>query len=192
MSGNTEAELEHFRQKWRDEVTARTKNKTEDQAQRQREWRQQKQNQQEQQQRSKNPDDVSKAPTNRPAGITTDLQVAKASTSLTTTVNTSEVRKQYVGSNTASGTFDDDVSEVCMIDGDETAGGETSYRRPSSKSGRTLLAGNSPENAREPRSALEHYECAVEKECVGRLGESVNLYRKAFKVCLFGLLIMIH
>ncbi len=32
-------------------------------------------------------------------------------------------------------------------------------------------------------SALEHYERAVEKESQGSLGDSVNLYRKAFKVC---------
>lgn len=34
----------------------------------------------------------------------------------------------------------------------------------------------------EPRSALEHYEKAVEKESEGRLGDSLSLYRKAFKV----------
>jgi F-box protein 9 len=33
-----------------------------------------------------------------------------------------------------------------------------------------------------PRSALEHYEQAVEKESQGSLGDSVNLYRKAFRV----------
>lgn len=36
----------------------------------------------------------------------------------------------------------------------------------------------------EPQSALEHYEKAVEKETQGSLGDSLNLYRKAFKVCL--------
>lgn len=35
---------------------------------------------------------------------------------------------------------------------------------------------------REPRSALEHYEKAVERESQGSLGDSLNLYRKAFKV----------
>ena len=34
----------------------------------------------------------------------------------------------------------------------------------------------------EPRSALEHYEKAVEKEGHGQLGDSLNHYRKAFKV----------
>lgn len=36
----------------------------------------------------------------------------------------------------------------------------------------------------EPRSALEHYEQAVEKETQGSLGDSLNLYRKAFKVSI--------
>ncbi len=35
---------------------------------------------------------------------------------------------------------------------------------------------------REPLSALEHYEKAVEREGQGSLGDSVDLYRKAFRV----------
>lgn len=35
----------------------------------------------------------------------------------------------------------------------------------------------------EPVSALEHYEMAVEKEAAGNLGDSLRLYRKAFRVC---------
>lgn len=37
-------------------------------------------------------------------------------------------------------------------------------------------------SSQEPKSALEHYERAVEKESQGSLGDSLNLYRKAFKV----------
>lgn len=40
----------------------------------------------------------------------------------------------------------------------------------------------SKSGSREPRSALEHYEQAVERESQGSLGDSLNLYRKAFKV----------
>lgn len=35
---------------------------------------------------------------------------------------------------------------------------------------------------REPSSALEHYERAVDKETAGQLGDSLAHYRKAFKV----------
>ena len=38
--------------------------------------------------------------------------------------------------------------------------------------------------SKEPQSALEHYEKAVERENQGRLGDSLNLYRKAFRVSL--------
>ncbi len=35
---------------------------------------------------------------------------------------------------------------------------------------------------KEPLSALDHYEKAVEKEAQGSLGDSLRLYRKAFRV----------
>ena len=37
-------------------------------------------------------------------------------------------------------------------------------------------------SSREPTSALEHYERAVERETEGSLGDSLNHYRKAYKV----------
>jgi len=37
--------------------------------------------------------------------------------------------------------------------------------------------------AKEPSSALEHYEHAVERENIGLLGDSITHYRRAFKVC---------
>lgn len=36
--------------------------------------------------------------------------------------------------------------------------------------------------SREPESALEHYEKAVESEDQGKLGDSLSLYRKAYRV----------
>ena len=44
------------------------------------------------------------------------------------------------------------------------------------------LAEPAPESAKVPVSALDHYEEAVRRETQGNLGDSVNLYRKAFKV----------
>jgi F-box protein 9 len=38
---------------------------------------------------------------------------------------------------------------------------------------------------KEPRSALEHFEKAVEKEAEGSLGDSLAHYRKAYRVGLF-------
>jgi F-box protein 9 len=37
-------------------------------------------------------------------------------------------------------------------------------------------------DGKEPQSALDHYEKAVERESQGSLGDSLNLYRKAFRV----------
>ena len=41
-----------------------------------------------------------------------------------------------------------------------------------------------PETIEEPTSALEHYERAVERETEGNLGDSLNHYRKAYRVRL--------
>ncbi|OAA54336.1 f-box protein [Niveomyces insectorum RCEF 264] len=41
---------------------------------------------------------------------------------------------------------------------------------------------NDRDNKREPRSALEHYEKAVEREAQGTLGDSLRLYRTAFRM----------
>ena len=40
-----------------------------------------------------------------------------------------------------------------------------------------------PSTKREPTSALEHYEKAVERETEGSLGDSLSHYRRAYKVC---------
>ena len=37
----------------------------------------------------------------------------------------------------------------------------------------------------EPKTALDHYERAVERETAGKLGDSVSLYRQAFRVCSY-------
>ncbi|KAL2755019.1 hypothetical protein ACRALDRAFT_1057737 [Sodiomyces alcalophilus JCM 7366] len=50
-----------------------------------------------------------------------------------------------------------------------------------SSSGRTL-AHPSTLDDKEPVSALDHFEAAVEKEAVGSLGDSLKLYRKAFRM----------
>jgi len=42
--------------------------------------------------------------------------------------------------------------------------------------------GSKQQFKQEPKSALEHYEKAVEREDQGSLGDSLDLYRKAFKV----------
>ena len=43
---------------------------------------------------------------------------------------------------------------------------------------------NQREPQKEPNSALEHFERAVEKEAEGSLGDSLQHYRKAYRVCV--------
>lgn len=48
--------------------------------------------------------------------------------------------------------------------------------------GRTDEDGFQPLSQEEPSSALEHFEKAVAKEAEGSLGDSLSLYRKAYRV----------
>lgn len=43
---------------------------------------------------------------------------------------------------------------------------------------------------KEPRSALEHFEKAVEKEAEGSLGDSLAHYRKAYRVCFLAVFLL--
>lgn len=61
---------------------------------------------------------------------------------------------------------------------------ETTSTQTSESPGQDL-GETSKTGSREPRSALEHYEKAVESENQGKLADSVNLYRKAFRVSLW-------
>lgn len=138
---NAEAELESFRQKWREEVTARTQ---------------------------------SKAP-------------AKSSSK-----SSSSAAKPHVSKTSASSpAHQSHARQRSVEEVDEAApyaygnlGEKQHGRRLDETSAQTAaaLAANS-----EPTSALEHYEKAVERETQGKLGDSVNLYRKAFRVStIFG------
>ncbi|KAI5861479.1 hypothetical protein GGS23DRAFT_576962 [Durotheca rogersii] len=48
--------------------------------------------------------------------------------------------------------------------------------------GDAATTGKDPSGAQEPRTALDFYEEAVEKETTGKLGDSLQLYRKAFRM----------
>ncbi|KAG9249266.1 hypothetical protein BJ878DRAFT_410896 [Calycina marina] len=57
-----------------------------------------------------------------------------------------------------------------------TEPGTASHAEGSSEADNTKL------ESKEPKTALEHYEKAVERESLGSLGDSLSLYRKAFKL----------
>jgi F-box protein 9 len=131
MSENqTEAELESFRQKWREEVSAKAKGK---------------------------------APAPAVPAKTSHASSSKSHFSKTNAPEgPSHARQQSV---------------------EEVDGLASVYPHLGEKQhGRRLDETSPPPVSREPNSALEHYEKAVEKEDQGSLGDSVSLYRKAFKV----------
>jgi F-box protein 9 len=129
---NTEAELENFRQKWREEVSARSKGK---------------------------------APT--PAVSSRNAQ-ATSSKSHAAKANAPETHARHQTVKEA-----DEVEPHSYPD----LGSKQHGRRLDEPSPSTAAA-----TSDEPDSALDHYEQAVEKESQGALGDSVNLYRKAFRV----------
>ena len=132
-------------------------------------------------------DDISKTRADKPVGTTAGLESVDDSVLATTTVESSKASRPSSGHAVALDNFDDDNDDDDVLEPRtyyEGAGRGMNRRRLSSNGGRTVLAEGISENIGHPRSALEHYERAVEKESLGSLGESVDLYRKAFKVCL--------
>lgn len=140
---NTEAELESFRQKWKEEVTARTKAKA---------------------------SPVSKAPALTAAASSSRSHVPKSNAP--DAASHSHARQSSVE-------HGDDVTPHEYHDLGEKHHG----RRLDETSAQAAAAASA---SKEPSSALDHYEKAVEKESQGSLGDSVNLYRKAFKVGIRG------
>lgn len=136
---STEAELENFRQKWRDEVSARAKGKGK-----------------------------GKASAAEPSPKATVASSSKAHSS----------RSHATEPHAHAHARHRSVEEVDEVE-------PHSYHDLGEKQHGRRLDETSPSaviSSQEPTSALEHYEKAVEKESQGSLGDSVNLYRKAFRV----------
>lgn len=137
---NTEAELESFRQKWREEVTARSKAKA----------------------------PASSAGPSKAAATASSSRHHAAKAHAPHSHPHGHARKLSLEGG-------DEVSSYIYPDLGEKQHG----RRLDETSAQTAAA---LAQGQEPQSALEHYEKAVERESQGRLGDSVDLYRKAFKV----------
>ncbi|OCK86186.1 hypothetical protein K432DRAFT_431155 [Lepidopterella palustris CBS 459.81] len=129
----TEAELESFRQKWREEVSARRQSRT-----------------------------AGSAATPKPSHTSSSRSQVPRSTP--PEIPTDKLRDRAEELDEVEPPGYHDLGEI--------------------ESGRRLgdIGSSSAISTNEPRSALEHYEQAVEKESQGSLGDSVNLYRKAFRL----------
>lgn len=139
MSTNPEAELESFRQKWREEVTAKTKGK---------------------------------APIAGESSAKTTASSSKRGPSKSNAPDATI----FSHARQPSEDLDEATPYVYQDLGEKQHGRR--LNETASETSAALAA------TQEPTSALEHYERAVDKEGEGRLGESVSLYRKAFKVSL--------
>ncbi|OCL01912.1 hypothetical protein AOQ84DRAFT_393321 [Glonium stellatum] len=129
----TEAELESFRQKWREEVSARSKSKFSSPT----------------------------APRKALGESSTRPQASKSTLPKVPTDKPQEKLEEL-----------DEVEPPRYHDGERKELGR--------RLGEPGPSSNQPK--KEPRSALEYYEQAVEKESQGSLGDSLNLYRKAFRL----------
>jgi F-box protein 9 len=133
---SAEAELESFRQKWREEVSAKTKGK-------------------------------------QPA-VAVPAKTTPASSSRAQG-HASKSDAPEVAANVWAGS--EEVDEVQPYVHQQL--GEKQHGRRLDETSAQAAAASSN---KEPKSALEHYERAVERENQGILGDSLSLYRKAFKV----------
>ncbi|EHL02314.1 hypothetical protein M7I_1659 [Glarea lozoyensis 74030] len=124
----TNSELESFRQKWREEVSARAQGST------------------------------------KPSSQATSSRSASKGFRQTSKIHVpSATRLSKIG--------DEDEDEEIPTDRTGNA-----RRQSNGEMGEASSLGGA-----EPQSALEHYEKAVERENEGSLGDSLNLYRKAFR-----------
>lgn len=136
---NTEAELESFRQRWRDEVSARAKGK------------------------APTPP-AAPAKTTSPSASKPHAPKGPAPDA----ASHSHARQRSVEET-------DEITPYVHQDLGERQHGRR-LDETNAQSGANASASN------EPKTALDHYEKAVERETQGNLGDSVALYRKAFKV----------
>lgn len=80
-----------------------------------------------------------------------------------------------------SGPSQSTVKKPAPADDDEDYFEGRSFDEPPEPSGHTL-AGPSKSAPKELISALDHFERAMEKEAEGNMGDSLKLYRQAYKV----------
>ncbi|PSN62682.1 hypothetical protein BS50DRAFT_126923 [Corynespora cassiicola Philippines] len=133
---STEAELESFRQKWREEVSARARGQ----------------------------------------------QPANATPARTTTQASSSSSRPHAPKSNAPDVPAHSHARHSSLESVDEVEPHRYHDLGEKRHGRTLDETSAPPVEQEPESALEHYEKAVERESQGSLGDSVRLYRKAFRL----------
>ncbi|KAI8947231.1 hypothetical protein F4801DRAFT_561731 [Xylaria longipes] len=149
-SEQIQSELESFRRRWREEVSAQTKTP------------------------------ASAAPVSAPSSASASRPTNRPGPS--SAVSSRPPRKHEPPSHSKGPTSTAKIGQLDDEDEDYVPApvfeGDGSSSTPK-KGGHTL---DEEEKAKEPRTALDFYEHAVERETTGKLGDSLQLYRKAFRM----------
>jgi F-box protein 9 len=140
---SAEAELESFRQRWKEEVSARAKGK------------------------APGPASASAAPA-RTAGPSASKPAHAPKGQAPDAASHSHARQRSI----------EEKDEVVPYAHQDLGEKQHGRRLDETSAQKAAIASAS----KEPKTALDHYEKAVERETQGNLGDSVMLYRKAFKV----------
>ncbi|KAF2970140.1 hypothetical protein GQX73_g3449 [Xylaria multiplex] len=150
-----QSELESFRRQWREEVSSRAKN-------------------------------PATVPSSSAAGAATSQQHPRATTSRAGPSSASNrlPRRHEPPSHTKGPTL---AGKIGQLDDDEdyyvpAPVFEGDGSSAAKEKGGHALSGGDGERSKEPKTALDFYEHAVERETTGKLGDSLQLYRKAFRM----------
>lgn len=153
----TEAELERFRRQWQEEVSRRAKQSAS----------------QSQSQSNNNVPSVNVKPERRKQQAGPSSSSVSASEAVPSVAHKTQAARPAEGHD---GHEEDQIAQSYHDLPDK----ETDLRLDAADHG--FVRGASSAARVEPKSALEHYERAVEKETTGSLGDSLLHYRKAFKL----------
>ena len=154
MAEDTNEELERFRNKWREEVTAKTKGS------------------------------ASAAGPAKPETARSGPSVTKGT--WPSKVSAPLLAPTHVSKDEDEEDRDDSEDDFSFQEGPVGSrsrgyeGGE--YTGIENKEDGYRIGSERKQKQKEPRSALEHYEKAVERENEGSLGDSLSLYRKAYRL----------
>ncbi|KAI1127124.1 hypothetical protein F5Y10DRAFT_243472 [Nemania abortiva] len=158
--GQMQSELESFRRQWREEVSSRARHPATAPSAASSTSQQQQQQQQLQHRPANRGGGPPSAAANRPHRRHEPPSHTKGPTS------TGKI-----------GQLDDDEDYVPAPVFDDDSGPSATRAR-----GGHTLDGEGAEGPKEPKTALDFYEHAVERESTGKLGDSLQLYRKAFRM----------
>ncbi|KAI3318533.1 hypothetical protein HD806DRAFT_526253 [Xylariaceae sp. AK1471] len=153
-----QSELESFRQRWREEVSSRSKNP------------------------ATSPSSSQQPQQHQQSRLASQAQAGPS----TSSASNRQARRHEPPSHNKGPPTTPSTSKIGQLDDDDDyvpapVFEDNSSTSKSLKGGQTL-EGEDEGGPKEPKTAIEFYENAVERESTGKLGDSLQLYRKAFRM----------